>query len=82
MERNNRRTTLEGIVVSDKRDKTITVKVVRQIRHPKYEKLIDIWKNYHVHDESNQVKEGQKVLISFTRPLSKTKRWRVSEVLK
>ena len=71
---------LEGIVVSDKMAKTVVVKVIRKMRHPKYQKLVEKWKKYYAHDESNQIKEGTKVKIIHSRPFSKLKRWRVQNV--
>ena len=72
---------LEGIVVSDKMDKTVVVKVIRKTRHPKYTKLVEKWKKYYAHDDSNKAKVGTKVKIIQSRPLSKLKRWVVLEVL-
>jgi small subunit ribosomal protein S17 len=66
-----------GIVVSDKMDKTITVKVDRVKVHPKYKKRYTVSKKYKVHDEKNKFKEGDKVTFVECRPLSKDKRWRV-----
>ena len=67
----------DGIVVSDKMDKTIVVKVDRVKIHPKYKKRYTVSKKYKVHDEKNQFKEGDKVSFVECRPLSKDKRWRV-----
>ena len=72
---------LKGIVVSDKMDKTVVVKVVRKLRHPKYQKLVEKWKKYYAHDDSGLAKEGKVVNIIQSRPISKLKRWRVLEVL-
>ncbi|NGX28022.1 MAG: 30S ribosomal protein S17 [Candidatus Anoxychlamydiales bacterium] len=72
---------LEGIVVSDKMTKTVVVKVIRKIRHPKYQKLVEKWKKYYAHDETDKIKEGSKVKIIQSRPLSKLKSWRVETVL-
>jgi small subunit ribosomal protein S17 len=69
-----------GVVSSSKMDKTIVVKVHRKARHPRYKKVIDITKKYYVHDESNQAKEGDSVVISETRPTSKLKRWRLVKI--
>ena len=66
---------LQGVVVSDKMDKTIVVEVERRVQHPIYKKFIRRSKRYHAHDESNAIKVGQKVRIIESRPLSKTKRW-------
>ena len=67
----------QGIVVSDKQDKTIVVKVDRVKIHPKYKKRFTVSKKYKVHDEKNQYREGDKVSFIECRPLSKDKRWRV-----
>jgi small subunit ribosomal protein S17 len=66
---------LEGVVVSDKMDKTVVVEVERRVQHPVYKKFIRQSKRYHAHDESNAVKAGATVRIIESRPLSKTKRW-------
>lgn len=76
-----RRKSRVGIVVSDARDKTVTVEVPRSTRHPKYDKIVRTSSKFHAHDEANDAKLGDRVLIAETRPLSKTKRWRVVEVL-
>ena len=73
----NKKKILEGIVVSDKMQKTVVVQVVRKIRHKKYSKLVEKRKKYYVHDETGKVKEGDKVKIMEYRPLSKLKRFRV-----
>lgn len=64
-----------GIVVSDKMDKTVVVKVERIKVHPKYKKRYTVFKKYKAHDEKNEFKTGDKVVIAETRPLSKDKRW-------
>ncbi len=69
--------TLEGVVASDKMDKTIVVVVENVKIHPKYKKRYTVSKRYKVHDEKNQYKEGDKVRFMECRPLSKDKRWRV-----
>ncbi len=74
--------TMKGVVVSDKMDKTITVNVVRTTRHSVYSRVLKRYKKYKAHDEENKAKVGDLVTISPTRPLSKTKRWRLIEVLK
>ncbi|MBS0620281.1 MAG: 30S ribosomal protein S17 [Verrucomicrobia bacterium] len=71
----------EGVVVSNKMQKTVTVKVERTIRHPEFDKVISRAKKYYAHVENGEIAEGQRVRIEETRPLSKTKRWRVLEVL-
>ena len=68
---------LFGTVVSDKTDKTVTVKVERKEKHPLYGKIIRRSKKYHAHDEANEFKPGDTVRIEETRPISKTKTWRV-----
>jgi len=68
---------LVGTVVSDKTDKTVTVKVERKEKHPLYGKIIRRSKKYHAHDEANEFKPGDTVRIEETRPISKTKTWRV-----
>jgi len=70
-----------GVVVSDKQDKTVVVKVERRFPHPLYGKGVARTKKYHVHDENNEYKVGDTVRITETRPLSKTKRWRVLGLL-
>lgn len=71
------RRVLQGLVVSDKMDKTVTVLVERRVRHPLYKKFIRRSKRYHAHDEANACKTGDTVQIEECRPLSKTKNWRV-----
>ena len=73
---------LTGIVISDKMNKTRVVKVVRTVRHPKYEKVIHKAKKYYVHDEKNESKVADKVEIIQTRPLSKLKRWRIIKIVR
>ena len=70
-----------GTVVSDKMDKTVIVAVERRTTHPLYRKTITRTEKLHAHDEANDVRAGDRVRITETRPLSKTKRWRVVEVL-
>lgn len=76
-----RRKTRVGTVVSDKMDKTVVVRVERRYAHPLYGKQVTRSKKYHAHDETNQYRIGDVVWITETRPLSKLKRWRVSEVV-
>jgi small subunit ribosomal protein S17 len=71
----------QGYVVSDNMEKTVVVRVDRRTTHPLYRKTITQSKRYHAHDETNDVKVGDLVRIAETRPLSKTKRWRVVEVV-
>jgi small subunit ribosomal protein S17 len=80
MERNRRKVRV-GTVVSDTMDKTVTVSVERQFPHPLYGKGVKRTKRYHAHDENNEYRVGDTVRISETRPLSKTKRWRVIELI-
>jgi small subunit ribosomal protein S17 len=70
---------LEGVVVSDKNDKTIVVKVERRLRHPVLKKTVRLSKKYHAHDEKNTAKTGDVVRIEETRPISKQKRWTLLE---
>ena len=70
-----------GIVVSDKMQKTVVVSIENRSAHPKYGKVVVRTKKYKVHDEENQCKEGDRVKISETRPLSRTKRWTLAEIL-
>ena len=80
MERNLRKTKV-GVVHSNKMDKTITIKVVRSMLHPKYGKFMKKSKKYFAHDEKNECNVGDLVKIMETRPLSKDKRWRVVTIL-
>jgi small subunit ribosomal protein S17 len=70
-----------GVVVSNKGDKTAVVRVERRFKHPVYKKYIIRSKKYHVHDEENACRVGDKVLIEETRPISKLKRWRLKEFI-
>jgi small subunit ribosomal protein S17 len=70
-----------GVVVSDKMQKTVVVAVENRSPHPKYGKIVVRTKRYKAHDEENQCKVGDRVRISETRPLSRTKRWAVAEIL-
>ncbi len=81
METTSKRKVREGVVVSTKMQKTITVKVERTIRHPDFDKVVTRAKKYYAHNENPDVQVGQKVRIIETRPMSKLKRWRVLEVL-
>ncbi len=81
MEKMSKRKVREGVVVSTKMQKTITVKVERTIRHPDFDKVVTQAKKYYAHNENPDVQVGQKVRIIETRPLSKLKRWRLLEVL-
>ncbi|MFM7709901.1 MAG: 30S ribosomal protein S17 [Ferruginibacter sp.] len=77
----NLRKTRTGVVSSNKMDKTITVKVERKIKHPIYGKFLKKTTSYHAHDEKNECSIGDIVKIMETRPMSKTKRWRLVEVV-
>ena len=79
-ERTNRKVR-DGIVVSSKMDRSIVVADVERVRHPKYNKFVMRTKKLYAHDEANDAREGDKVRVMETRPLSKSKRWRVVEVL-
>lgn len=70
-----------GVVVSDKMEKTVVVKVERKKVHPKYKKIIKTYKKFYAHNENNEAREGDKVLIMESRPLSKLKRWIVLKIL-
>ena len=76
---NTRSCTLRGIVVSNKMDKTIVVKVTRRVPHELYGKIVNRSTKLHVHDEKNQCQEGDSVSIKETRPFSKTKSWDLVE---
>lgn len=71
-----------GLVVGNKMDKTITVAVERLVAHPLYKKTIRRTRKYHAHDQENTCNVGDLVRIRETRPVSKTKRWRIIEVIK
>jgi small subunit ribosomal protein S17 len=71
----------EGLVVSDKMDRTVVVEVEDRVKHPKYGKVIRRTKKYKAHDGENACGVGDRVLLMETRPLSATKRWRVAEIL-
>lgn len=71
-----------GIVVSDKMQKTVVVEVEKIKRHPLYKKTYKVKKKYHAHDEKEECKVGDLVLIEESRPISKTKRWRVIKIIK
>jgi len=77
----SRRKARQGTVVSDRMDKTVVVAVERRTAHPLYGKMIKRTTKYHAHDEANDARTGDFVRIVETRPLSRTKRWRVAEIL-
>jgi small subunit ribosomal protein S17 len=70
-----------GEVISDKMEKTIIVRVERRFRHPKFKKVVTSYKKFYAHDEKREAKVGDRVLIAETRPLSKTKSWRLVQVV-
>ena len=70
-----------GVVVSDKMDKTVVVAIENRSPHPKYGKIVVKTQKFKAHDPDNQAKQGDRVRIRETRPLSKTKRWQVAEIL-
>lgn len=78
--RGNRKERL-GHVVSNKMDKTIVVSVERRFPHPRYRKVVKSFKKFYAHDEKNEAKVGDVVLIEETRPLSRMKRWRLTQVV-
>jgi small subunit ribosomal protein S17 len=80
-ETRNLRKTRIGIVTSNKMDKTITVAVERKVKHPIYGKFVKKTTKFHAHDDKNECSIGDTVRIMETRPLSKTKRWRLAEVI-
>jgi len=79
--RGNSRKVREGIAVSVKMDKTVVVAVVDRVRHRRYQKTMQRTKRLYAHDETNDVREGDRVRVAETRRLSKNKRWRIVEVL-
>ena len=76
-----RRKVREGVVVSNGMDKTAVIAVIERVRHPKYNKFVLQTKKLYAHDETNDVNVGDKVRVMEMRPVSKTKRWRVTDVL-
>ena len=81
METRNLRKTRTGVVTSNKMDKTVTVAIERKVKHPIYGKFVKKTTKFHAHDEKNECTIGDVVKIMETRPLSKTKRWRLVEVI-
>ena len=73
--------TMTGVVVSNKMDKTVVIKVERKFSHPVFKKVVKTTKKYKVHDEKNECLEGDLVRIQETRPLSKEKRWRLLGII-
>ncbi len=81
MEERNLRKTRTGVVSSNKMDKTITVVIERRVKHPIYGKFVKKTTKFHAHDEKNECTVGDLVKIMESRPLSKTKRWRLVEIV-
>lgn len=79
-ERNLRKTQI-GVVSSDKMDKTVVVTVKDRVKHPLYKKIVNRTVKYKAHDENNECRVGDRVLLMETRPMSKDKRWRVVEII-
>jgi small subunit ribosomal protein S17 len=79
--RPNARKVREGLVVSTKMDKTAVVAVVDRVRHRRYQKTVQRTRRFYAHDEANDAREGDRVRIAETRPMSRQKRWRIVEVL-
>jgi len=77
----NRRKVREGVVSSAKMDKTVVVDIIERVRHRRYAKTVQRTKHLYAHDESNEVRAGDRVRVQETRPYSKQKRWRVVEIL-
>ena len=82
MEKTTQRKALQGLVVSNKMDKTVVVQVERKYAHSKFKKVVKSTRKYNAHDEKNECNPGDFVCIGETRPLSKTKRWRLLEIIK
>lgn len=81
MEHRSNKITIKGVVVSNKMDRTIVVRVERLVKHPVFHKYIKRYVKYKAHDEQNSCQVGDKVLIIESRPLSREKRWRMLEIL-
>lgn len=77
----NKKKELVGEVISDKMEKTIVVEVARRVRHPRYQKVMMLYKKFYAHDEKSEAGVGDKVRIIESRPLSKLKRWSLVEVI-
>jgi small subunit ribosomal protein S17 len=80
-DRIDRRKVREGLVVSNAMDKTAVVAIIERVRHPRYAKTVQRTKRLYAHDENNDLRVGDRVRLAETRPYSKLKRWRVTEVL-
>ncbi len=81
METRNNRKTRQGVVISDKMEKSIVIAAKFKEKHPLYGKFVQKTKKYHAHDENNEAHVGDTVLVMETRPLSKTKRWRLVSII-
>ncbi len=81
MSKRNLRKTRVGVVSSDKMDKTVVVTVRDRVQHPLYKKIVNRTVKYKAHDENNECRVGDRVLLMETRPMSKDKRWRVVEII-
>jgi small subunit ribosomal protein S17 len=81
VEQRGNKSTIKGVVVSNKMDKTIVVRAERLVKHAVFHKYIKRYEKYKAHDEQNRCQIGDKVLIIESRPLSKDKRWRMLEIL-
>ena len=81
MRKQVKRKTMTGVVVSNKMDKTVVVRVERKFSHPVFKKVVKTTKKYKAHDEKNECLEGDFICIQETRPLSKQKRWRLLDVI-
>ena len=81
MSERNLRKTRVGVVSSDKMDKTVAVTVRDRVQHPLYKKIVNRTVKYKAHDENNECRVGDRVLLMETRPMSKDKRWRVVEII-
>lgn len=81
MEERNDRKTREGVVISDKMDKTVVVAVIEKVKHPLYKKTVTRRKKFKAHDENNECGIGDRVAIVETRPISKDKCWRVDHIV-
>ena len=81
MSKQAKRKTMAGVVVSNKMDKTIVVRVERKFPHPIFKKVVKTTKKYKVHDEKNECLEGDLICMQETRPLSKQKRWRLLDII-
>ena len=81
MSERNLRKTRTGIVVSDKMDKTVVIAIEDNVRHPLYKKIVKRTVKLKAHDENNECRVGDRVMVMETRPLSKDKHWRVSQII-